>query len=233
MIMIPEMMTAERFAALYREVTQGPVPPFSLSFYPYTTFKNTVRKRNGCLLFRLSDVQRDAPAEVIEAAVVSLLCALFKKRIPLTYRKIQDSYVNQGQVQVAAQRNRASRGTKRVVSPQGAYHDLSKILQEMNDAYFQGELQVKGIYWSPKRPRRRLGYWDPAHRIVVISRRLDSPDVPEYVVRFVVFHELLHVAMPPVEKSNRMHYHTRIFRDQEKRFVDYDQAKWFIDNKLE
>ena len=85
---------------------------------------------------------------------------------------------------------------------------------------------------ATRRAVTRLGHWDPAHRIIVISRRLDDPGIPDYVLRFIIFHEMLHVAVPSMQRGRRTNHHTKAFREAEQKFVDYDRAKWFIEKKL-
>ncbi|MFT6399228.1 MAG: hypothetical protein ACJAYU_003993 [Bradymonadia bacterium] len=69
-----------------------------------------------------------------------------------------------------------------------------------------------------------------------IHPALDSPDVPEYVLHMVVYHELCHCIRPPLSRAEakRQHQH-RIhhsqFRALEARFPRLDEAnEWVRDN---
>ena len=80
------------------------------------------------------------------------------------------------------------------------------------------------------RSGRRLGHYDPAHEAIVLSRRLDNPLVPEYVVRYVLYHEMLHVQLgeDTPDTSGRRRIHGPRFRLAEKRYPDSRRALDFI-----
>lgn len=53
---------------------------------------------------------------------------------------------------------------------------------------------------------------------------LDHPDVPDWFVAFVLFHEMLHIAIPPEEGGKRRRVHTPRFRAAERQHPDYGRA---------
>jgi len=54
---------------------------------------------------------------------------------------------------------------------------------------------------------------------------LDQASVPEWFVRFVLFHELLHAVHPPERGTdNRWVHHGSLFRRRERTYVDYARA---------
>jgi hypothetical protein len=76
-----------------------------------------------------------------------------------------------------------------------------------------------------------LGTFDLDSRIVRLHPVLDHPAVPEFFVRFVLFHELLHTALPWDANSSRPRHHPPEFRARERRHPDYLQAEaWEADN---
>jgi hypothetical protein len=127
------------------------------------------------------------------------------------------------------------RRRKRVIRlrPAGNRFDLKQILEGVRASYFPGvaEDEVR-IGWSRRPPasrrqRRsiRLGTYvrEPAP-IIRIHPRLDREEVPEFFVAFVVFHELLHHAIPPRREGHRMLYHPPEFQRLERLHPDYDRA---------
>lgn len=78
--------------------------------------------------------------------------------------------------------------------PAGRHHHLASMLTVVL-AHFSG-LPRPGITWGPRRqPGRtniRLGSYDPKRRLIRINPVLDHPDVPDFVLRYVVWHELVH-----------------------------------------
>jgi len=70
---------------------------------------------------------------------------------------------------------------------------------------------VKDIFFSPKPLRSHWGWFRYSDKSLCVNRVLDSPDVPLFVVEFLVYHEALHADMP---NSG----HNRDFRQRERRF---------------
>lgn len=125
------------------------------------------------------------------------------------------------------------RQTLRLCS-RGRYYDLDKILRELVSQFFGGELDVS-ITWGRngkaiRRPRRhiQLGSYNHHQRLIRLHPMLDSPHVPEYFVRFVVYHELLHAKLDPQrDAGGRRQLHTRAFRLLERKFPQYREAMAF------
>lgn len=135
-----------------------------------------------------------------------------------------------------------SRKPRRIsIEPQGRRFDLAEIRDELNRRYFGSALDVE-ITWgrTPKkrRGRRRRGfslrlgsYHDP-ERLIRIHRSLDRPGVPRYVVESIVYHEMLHAAVPPVVRpGRRRQLHPPEFRRRERQFPHYEAAEsWLAKN---
>ncbi|MGI8905476.1 MAG: hypothetical protein ACR2IE_03180 [Candidatus Sumerlaeaceae bacterium] len=131
---------------------------------------------------------------------------------------------------------RARRISPKVLSlrARGRTYDLHKIAAEVNEEFFGGELRVY-VTWSrgsnPRGCRRRhivFGSYDSRTRLIRIHPALDDANVPEFFVRFVVFHEMLHAVLDPTCADNgRRCVHTPAFRTREKQHPDYARAmKW-------
>jgi predicted metal-dependent hydrolase len=86
------------------------------------------------------------------------------------------------------------------------------------------------LTWSPRRTRRILGHHDPVYDTIVISKTLDSADVPEWFVEFILYHEMLHIKHPARLIKGRRFYHTKAFRAEEERFPYFQQAQDWLDS---
>lgn len=71
---------------------------------------------------------------------------------------------------------------------------------------------VSDLRFSPTPLRGLWGFCRYSDRSIVLSSVLNSPDIPLLVVEFMLYHELLHAAMP---NSG----HNKDFREQERRFT--------------
>ena len=74
------------------------------------------------------------------------------------------------------------------------------------------------------RSRRILGRYDSTHHTVFISLLFDSPRVPDFVIDYVLYHELLHIRHPSRAGDCRLINHTPDFRAEERKFKDYKKA---------
>jgi predicted metal-dependent hydrolase len=105
---------------------------------------------------------------------------------------------------------------------------LEPLFERLNQSYFQGGLPRPRLGWSTRSWRSQLGCFDPALNQIVLNRQLDHDKVPEYVVAYVLFHEMLHVKHPTQFARCRRESHTPVFRREEKGFTDYARAMRFL-----
>ncbi|MBS3904265.1 MAG: hypothetical protein KGZ39_02940 [Simkania sp.] len=116
--------------------------------------------------------------------------------------------------------------------PRGDLYDLKQIYDKLNERYFCNQVDLHITWFGNKkfrpRSRIRLGSYHPQHRMIKVHRVLDQAHVPEYAVSFVVYHEMLHHVLPPIQKKKgRRHIHHREFLVREKQFQEYTLAKEF------
>lgn len=124
-----------------------------------------------------------------------------------------------------------------VFCPSGSYYDLKAIFDELNQTYFNNQLEL-GITWFGSalrraRRHRKLGVYCFRTKVVKIHRLLDQPHFPPYFISYVVYHEMLHSVCPPVKaKKGRYRIHHPDFIKREKQFAQYTLAKrWEEENK--
>ena len=98
--------------------------------------------------------------------------------------------------------------------PNESGYELMKIFDTVTAQkrhFPQGVPSVSHLQYSPKPLRSLWGFCRFSDRSIVLSSVLNSSDVPLLVVEFMLYHELLHAAMP---NSGR----NKDFRQQERRF---------------
>ena len=112
---------------------------------------------------------------------------------------------------------------------QGQVYDLGALLADVAREHVPELVgQAPGVTWGPRRRSRsrrslHLGSFDPQTRVIRIHPVLDHPSVPEFFVRFVLFHELLHAAIPTKAQPGSRH-HPPAFRRRERAHPDYKSA---------
>ena len=206
-----------------------PVPPIDVRFYPYAGLHHTIRLRSGNVHVRLSDICKACPPEVMRALAFVLVARLLGKRVPIAYERTYRNYSMTPDVMRSSDIARRHRGRKMISSAQGTTYDLERMFSKLNHRYFEGTLAKPVITWSQRRTRSILGHHDRVHETITISKSLDSPQVPEWFVEFILYHEMLHIKHSARIINGRRYYHTAAFRLDEKRFSKYDEAQAWLD----
>ena len=115
-------------------------------------------------------------------------------------------------------------------TPQGHCYDLEQLFHRINQEYFAGKMDKPRLTWNKTLTHRKLGHYEPLRDRVVMSRTLDSSQVPQIVVELVLYHELLHKHHGMKWVNGRCMVHTPEFRRSEKEFKYYQEAQQWIDN---
>jgi hypothetical protein len=209
---------------------EGRPPHFVVEYHPYSDLTHTIRLREDTAHVRLSDVLRGAPRNIFEAAASILLGRLYRRGAPqelvTTYREFSYSASTRRKLLLLRQR----RARKAVHLPAGAHHDLAPLFARLNRRYFRNSLSTPRLGWSSRVWRTQLGCFDPALGQIVINRQLDQGGVPEHVVAYVLYHEMLHLKHPMRFARCRRESHSPEFRREEKRFADYERAMKFLNH---
>lgn len=110
----------------------------------------------------------------------------------------------------------------------GQTHNLETSFERVNATYFEGTLPRPILQWNTRITKRTLGHYNPSTDTVTLSITLDHPDVPVYVVDFVMYHELLHKhhGIQPINGQRRAH--TAAFRHDERAFAQYEEAQAYL-----
>jgi metallopeptidase YgjP-like protein len=207
----------------------GRPPRFRVEFYPYSSLTLTIRRREEVVYVRFSDLLRRAPLSVLEAAAALLLARVYRRRAPTPLVAPYLAYARSGRTRSRMNRMRLRRVRPRHNGPEGQHFNLENLFDELNVKYFGGELQRPHIGWSLRGWRRQFGCYDPGPNQIMLNRRLDHPRVPQCAVEYVLFHEMLHVKHPTRRSGCTLVSHSREFREEEKRFAEFDRAHRILD----
>ena len=222
---------ADVFERTWRDLKPDSSPPvFDVRFRAYAGIDSKIRfdPAAGRAEVKLSDQLEAAPRRVHEALARILVGKLLGRPAPESAARPYREFVARDDVRRRALEVRARRGRKRHAGPDGEVYQLDPLFDRLNALYFDSELDKPALGWSPTRSRRLLGHYDPAHQAIVLSRILDQRRVPEYVVEYVLYHEMLHLVFPVVHGPRRRCVHSAEFRRRERRFPRYDDAVAFL-----
>ena len=209
---------------------QGRPPQFVVELYPYANLAHTMRLRQETAHVRLSDILRDAPVAVIEAAAAILLAQMYRRRLPSGLRDLYRQFALAHSTRRHIARVRRKRARRIAHNPCGTAHDLEPMFAALNVEYFEGNLRRPRLGWSTRPWRSQYGCFDPSLDQIVMNNRLDRADVPSYAVELILYHEMLHVKLPLRAAACGLQAHSAEFRAEEKRFKSYDRARKFLEH---
>ena len=106
----------------------------------------------------------------------------------------------------------------------GRVHDLAHSFDRVNHHYFAGQMARPSLGWNAVPAKRKFAHYQPCRDLVLYSPFLDDPRVPEFVLDFVTYHELLHKKHGARFSAKRRLVHTTAFRADERRFLHYAEA---------
>ena len=208
------------------------VPEIDVRFYPYIGINHTIRVRDGKVFVRIAEMCRHMPPLGHQALAFILVAKLLRKKVPAHARETYSDFIKTQEMREKATESKRSRGRKIVSTDKGSVYDLSEIFEVLNRDYFRGSVLKPVLTWSARKTYRLLGHHDSTHKTIVISRSLDSRDVPKYVVESVVFHEMLHIHHPTQHRDGRRYNHTPQFRVDERKFVYFEEAERWIERNV-
>ncbi|HVF51047.1 MAG TPA: SprT-like domain-containing protein [Pyrinomonadaceae bacterium] len=215
--------------AFRRLAAHRPVPEVEVRYYPYAGLNHTIRLRSGRVYVRISDIFRDAPQEVLRALAVILVSKMLRRRTPKSIEQVYRAYACSPEVLRASDLARRLRGRKMISSARGRFYDLERMFRRLNQRHFDNKLPEPTLTWSQRRTRTILGHHDGVHDTIVVSKTLDAREIPEWLVEFILYHEMLHIKHPARLINGRRYYHTKAFRTEEQRFPFYTEAQEWLD----
>ena len=208
------------------------VPDIDVTYYPYVGLNQTIRVRDGRVFVRIADMCCDMPAAAHHGLAYILVAKLLRKRVPREADKVYSNYIDTAEMRKRSNDRKRSHGRKVVTTSKGEFYDLDEIFDNMNFWFFGGKLAKPVLTWSVKKTYRILAHHDSTHDTIVVSKSLDSRNVPRYIVEYIVYHEMLHIHHPTVHHNGRRYNHTPAFRLDEKKFPRYQEAEEWIERSV-
>ena len=184
----------------------------------------SVRKRPPDIFeVRMQRIFLDAPSEVLDE-IATLLAGGESDRAAL--RRFTDEAFRD------AEPTLRRRSVPSAPRNESTHHDIAAYAERLNSTYLGGR-STAGVVWGRRNNRRglrsiRFACYDPERNLVIMNRKLDSPDIPGYFVEFVLFHELLHEVLGIGQRADgKRDIHGSLFKLMESTYPDYDKALRF------
>lgn len=177
----------------------------------FTPFNANIRKQGNKLTLNASANWKDVGEEIQLGLIQTLLMKLFGEKRETLQTQLYINFI----------RNVSDYTPSTQVDP-----ILKVLFDELNQEYFNGEMEDCNLKWG-KESTRQLGLYNYHNDTITIS----SIFVNHYdVVKFILYHELLHKQEKFNHKNGRSHHHTSRFRMLEKSYKDYDAMERKIEN---
>ncbi len=205
------------------------IPVIDVRFYPYAGLRHTIRVRSGQVYVRLSDICKNSSPEVLRALAFVLVARLLGKKVPAVHERTYRDYSLAPEVMRSSDLARRGRGRKMISSAKGSVYDLDKMFSKLNRRYFDSTLEKPALTWSQRKTRSILGHHDRVYETITISKSLDSSQVPDWFVEYILYHEMLHIKHMARMINGRRYYHTTAFRLDERRFTRYEDAQRWLE----
>lgn len=192
-----------------------------LTVHDNRTTMVSFRRRGAEVHYRIHHMFLDAPVEVVGA-----LAAFAHPGRGAPGRRREAGH--RIDAWVKGHRHRIAGPRAGPLQPRGRAHDLQALFDRINAERFDGAIDAR-IGWGPVRTGDRsrtvkTGVYLEEARLIRIHPSLDRPEVPEFYVAFVVFHEMLHQAVPAREVNGRRIVHGAEFRRRERAWPDFERA---------
>jgi hypothetical protein len=110
----------------------------------------------------------------------------------------------------------------------GNCYDLDEFFTAVNQEYFEGKMIKPRLIWSSFPSNRKFGHYERVRDRVAISKLLDNDSIPQYVVEFVFYHELLHKYHGAQWVNGKCLVHTPEFKRSERKFKHYQAAEDYL-----
>lgn len=116
---------------------------------------------------------------------------------------------------------------------QGTVYNLNELYNEINEEYFDNELNLLITWFGSRRQNNRsritFGLYHEPLKMIKINKLLDSPVFPKYVISYVIYHEMIHHICPSyIDQRGQTQIHTKAFKEREKQFKHFHLAQRWI-----
>ena len=200
----------------------------SAEFYPFRTLRHIIEWTPFSIRAKVSRQLQNAPVHILQVLALLLLARIYKQRVSTEIRNIYNEYLHH----LPRQERRINHTAVVNYRAKGKVYDLREIFDQINVSNFDNELEVEIVGWSKRKSYTRLGFYDPRRNLLVISQIFDTARVPKEVVRYLVFHEMLHIKIPGRTAKGVKKVHTKEFRYAERRYPNYTGIQEWIKKNL-
>ena len=191
--------------------------------------KMNMRQSSACLVVPafLENSPHDIKTALVDWALLATRCRRNKSdektiRLKKQLERTVHAYIDS--IGMAAPR--MSRVDPLSFVSKGRLWDLAEVFGSLNKTYFSGSLS-SFVRWGKNKFRAYQSNMNradgSAFSLITIATMYNLPDTPRYAVEGIMFHEMLHIAVPPVKRTTRNIIHGAEFKRRERLFPCHGQ----------
>lgn len=116
---------------------------------------------------------------------------------------------------------------------QGVYQNLRPVFDWLNTSFFKDQLHVE-LTWSKEKSGTsfhtiKTDREGNSYHLISISRGYDHPEVTREILGGILYHECLHIIIPPTLKNGRRVVHPPLFKKEERKYPYYQEwQSWHL-----
>jgi hypothetical protein len=216
------------FQSIHKKYFPRKLKKIDAKFFSFRRIKHSIEWTPFHIRIKVSHYFKDAPHSIMEILAIILIARIYKRRVDSSIRKKYREYLEQLEQKLPPTRSHSLDS----YNAKGKVFDLESVFLQLNMNYFENLLDLPVLGWSKTKSYRRLGFYDEKRNLLVISRIFDASSVPEEIVNYLVYHEMLHIYYPAEKKNGRRIVHTPAFKMAEKRFPKYENIQTWLKKNL-
>lgn len=111
--------------------------------------------------------------------------------------------------------------------------DVKDAVLEQPRHFPEGAPIIKELRYAAKPMTSLWGFYQYANKALIINPELNSPDVPLFVMEFLMYHELLHASMPSAGHNRDFRARERLFTPSAEAIADAQKRGITIGNSID
>lgn len=118
-----------------------------------------------------------------------------------------------------------------LLPPRGEHFDLRDLLRRVDRAYLGGDrpFQLPDVAWGDLRAHNAWALYVIRDDVILVEKSLDAVATPREVLRYLLLHELLHLAHPPDSGGSQTDWHTPEYEAALSRFPGAEEAEAWLE----
>ena len=175
----------------------------------------------------LSDYLEEAPDNVLRDVCRSIVQWSLGRRFSAP-QSLSD-YIHSDSFIVSNRPKYLRRSRSFLMSQQGRNKNLIDSVERLmyNDLVYDDDIRNSYFTWATHMAKYRFGQCNQTFRVVSVNPILDSDDIPDHVLDYVVYHEILHLRQ---DMSKKHRPHNAQFKSWEHMFPGYEEANRYLRN---